>query len=337
MHPSGSHTHPRGTRVVVRYRLPAPDPVSGARNTDVIGALVADDADTIVLDTERGRVTVPRAAVIATRVIPPRPSRRGAPHRALPVEDLERVMVGAWPPREQEHLGQWVLRAAAGFTSRANSALVVGHPDRPVPEALETVEQWYASRGLPAVLAVPVAPGLRLEDDDVAARAMRSGWTTLGEPVLVLTGATRQLLTHAPQPVPGVQIETTERITDAWFAAYARSRAVSRPDGEAVLEGSPAQWFAAARSGGSTVVGVGRVGISSGWAGIGAMWVDPAARSRGIGTTMLRVLLEQGLAHGCVSTHLQVEATNDTALRLYRGLGFTEHHTYGYLHRGEWR
>lgn len=333
MHVSGSHAHLRGSRVVVRYALETPDRVSGARLTDVVGDLVDAGEESIVVDAAHGRVSIPRSAVLATRVVPPRPSRRGAPHRALSVEDLERVMVGAWPPSEQDRLGDWMLRSAGGFTARANSALVVGHPDRPVPAALEVVEQWYAARHRAPVLALPMAPGARLADDDVAATAIRSGWVA-GDPVLVLTGATRPIATTAQLPATDIEIETVEHVTDAWFATYARSRSASREHVEAVLQGSPAQWFAVARSGSSAVLGVGRVGIHAGWAGIGAMWVEPEARGRGIGTAVLGSLLQRAIEHSCVSTHLQVESANAAAARLYRRLGFTDHHTYAYLGRG---
>lgn len=317
----------------MRHSLPSPDPISGAGLTDVVGDLVEADEQRIVVDTGRGRVTVPRAAVVATRVIPPRASRRGAPHRALSIEDLERVMLGAWPPTEQQHLGEWVLRAAGGFTARANSALTIGHPDRPVPTALDDIGQWYAARALTPVLAVPLAPGLGLTDDDVAATALRSGWTA-GAPVLVLTGATRQVVAAAQDSANRIEIETTPHVTEAWFATYARSRAASRADVKGVLEGSPTQWFAVARSASSAVVGVGRVGISSGWAGVGAMWVEPSERSRGIGTAVLHRLLTRAVEHGCVSTHLQVASGNAAATDLYRRLGYREHHRYTYLTRG---
>jgi len=183
--------HPPGPRVVIRFRLPVPDPATGATLSDVVGDLVAATAEEIVVDSRHGRVTVPRSTVVATRVVPPRPSRRGAPHRALSVDDLERVMVGAWPPVERAALGRWLLRAAHGFTSRANSALVVGSPDRPVPEALTAVRQWYASRTLSARLAVPMPMGLDLAADPVAAAAIEAGWEP-GDRVTVLTGFLRQ-------------------------------------------------------------------------------------------------------------------------------------------------
>ena len=56
------------------------------------------------------------------------------------VEDLERAAALHWQAPETEPLGEWRLRAAAGFTGRANSALPVGDPGLPLPEAVAAVE-----------------------------------------------------------------------------------------------------------------------------------------------------------------------------------------------------
>ena len=155
----------------MRHRLEHPDPLSGATLTDVVGDLVAVDADDLVVATRRGEVRVPRAAVTAVKEIPPRPSRRGAPHRALSVEDLQRVMVGAWPAMETDRLGDWVLRASRGFTQRANSVVTAGSPGIPVPAALDAVEAWYAARGLPPNLALAGPVGFDPAEDQVGAEA----------------------------------------------------------------------------------------------------------------------------------------------------------------------
>ncbi len=56
------HGHPADSRVVVRYELPVPDPTTGARFTDVIGMLVEASEAQVVVDSDRGRVIVPRYA-----------------------------------------------------------------------------------------------------------------------------------------------------------------------------------------------------------------------------------------------------------------------------------
>nr|WP_240898527.1 hypothetical protein [Kocuria sediminis] len=70
---------PRGTRVSVRYALPADD-ASGLPLTDALGELVGPvtegDAGTVTVRTRRGDVLIPAASVRAARVVPPAPPRR---------------------------------------------------------------------------------------------------------------------------------------------------------------------------------------------------------------------------------------------------------------------
>ena len=48
--------------------------------------------------------------------------------------ELERVAAAHWRGTEEEWLGEWLLRAADGFTGRANSALPLGDPGLPLDD-----------------------------------------------------------------------------------------------------------------------------------------------------------------------------------------------------------
>ena len=48
--------------------------------------------------------------------------------------ELERMAAAHWRGTEEEWLGEWLLRAADGFTGRANSALPLGDPGRPLDD-----------------------------------------------------------------------------------------------------------------------------------------------------------------------------------------------------------
>jgi len=122
-----------GRRVALRHRLPVAD--GGPTLTDSVGELAYDGPSAVLVHTRRGVVRVARDAVVAVREIPPPMPRR--PSWAA-VARLERICADAWPPVVQRPLGQWWLRAAGGFTGRANSALVVGDPFG-VPEAFGTL------------------------------------------------------------------------------------------------------------------------------------------------------------------------------------------------------
>ena len=65
-----------GHRVVVRRFVEIRD--DRPLFTDVVGDLVAWDAESITVVTRRGSVTVPIAAIVAGKRIPPPAPRRGA-------------------------------------------------------------------------------------------------------------------------------------------------------------------------------------------------------------------------------------------------------------------
>ncbi|WP_020662225.1 hypothetical protein [Amycolatopsis benzoatilytica] len=60
---------PLGTRVVVRYRIEG-------GFTDALGPLRARDEETCTVETKRGLVVVPLAAIVAAKPVPPAPVRR---------------------------------------------------------------------------------------------------------------------------------------------------------------------------------------------------------------------------------------------------------------------
>src|SRR5690606_37763636 len=154
---------------------------------------------------------------------------------------------------------------------------------RPVAEALAAVEGWYAARGLPARLAVPTPPGLDLGDDPVAGLAITLGWAP-GEPVHVLTAATRAVVS-ACGGAGDVELHAT--LTEEWLAALSRYRETPVGPAHGVLEGSPDQRFALIRNAAGAVAAIGRLGVSDGWGGIGAMWVDAEHRRTGLAGAVL--------------------------------------------------
>ncbi|HEX8971474.1 GNAT family N-acetyltransferase [Oryzihumus sp.] len=318
---------PLGARVVVRSRLA--DPAGGPSLTDAVGTLVSVDAGALVVDTRQGPVTIERSRVVAAKVVPPRPSRRGAPHLALSVEDLQRVMLEGWSPVERAGLGDWVLRAAGGFTGRANSVLPLGDPGLPLPEAVAQAEGWYAARGLPPRFLVAGPVGFAVAEDRLGALLLERGYRETNRSV-VMTAAAQAV---ADASAGTGDVEVTEELSPRWLDAYARQREVVPGATEAVLTGSPGQLFASASAGGQ-VVAVARLGlVAGGWAGLYGVWVDPEHRGRGLARALTGALAAQAAARGTRSVYLQTLHANEPATRLYASLGFAPHHSYSYLDR----
>lgn len=333
---------PLGSRVVVRWRLATPDTSTGARLTDSVGTLAARDEETVTVETSRGSVVIARAAVTAAKEVPPRPSRRGAAHLALSVPDLQRVMIPSWGAVDRQDLGDWVLRASSGFTQRGNSVVPLGDPGLPLADAVDHVERWYAARGLPAKFAVAGPVGFEPADDPLGGLLLARGYV-VGSLTRNLTAPARGVAAADPG---GPGVTTTSEPTQAWLAAYRRTRQTVTGVTESVLQGSPRQVFGqilpggglsqqlglrSADAAGTTPVAVARLGLGAGWAGLGAVWTDPAYRGRGLAAHLVARLAEIALREGVSLMHLQVEHDNTAAQRLYERLHFQTHSSYAYL------
>jgi N-acetylglutamate synthase len=333
---------PPGSRVVVRWRLAQPDAASGATLTDSVGTLTSTDESHLEVLTSKGPVRIERSRVVAAKEVPPKPSRRGAAHLATSVEDLQAATIPSWGALEREDLGDWVLRASRGFTQRGNSTVPVGSPGLPLATAVERVEQWYEARQLPAKFSLAGPEGFAVGDDPLGALLLARGYT-VGSLTLVLTASTATVAAADPGG-PVVTIEPTPG--DAWLQAYQGTRSSDPDTARGVLTGSPRQLFGSVTPGGglsqqlglrapdaagTTPIALARLGLGAGWAGLGAVWTDPAFRGRGLAAHLTARLADAALRDGVSLVHLQVEHDNATAIRLYERLGFARHSSYAYL------
>jgi len=315
-----------GVRVVVRRRLPE------GGLTDVVGTLLAADADRLLVGTRAGEVSVPVADVVVAKAVPPRPVRAAAPHLALDVAGLEDVAADGWRAVESAWLdgpGSWLLRASEGFTGRGNSALPLAPPADGLDDALERVTRWYADRGLPAT--VVLAEPLESRDDESPVPGLRAALEAAGwqprNPSLVMVGAARDVPAHDP-PL-GLTIDLAEEPDEGWLSLYRYRGQRLPPVARRLLVSAPRQVFAAVRDGADTVA-VGRLAASRGWAGLTAMEVADSHRRRGLGRAVLSTLARSAPGLGARSLYLQVAEPNAAARGLYAAAGFTAHHRYGY-------
>lgn len=262
---------------------------------------------------------------------------------AISVQELEAVAALGWRAADQAPLGDWLLRAAGGFTGRANSALAVGDPGLPLPEAVAEVCRWYRARQLPPMVAVPyplAGPGDSEVDAYLAGHGwhLRSGAATVmtAPPTAVLAGTDAEpvpALAHGPPPLSQARVTISPEPDAGWLARYhyRGQDPGSQPAGHvrALLASAPWQAFAAVREEGR-VLAIGRVAMAGGWAGITAVDVDPAHRRRGLATAVTAALASAAASRGAVALYLQVENGNHAARALYRRAGFTDHHRYHY-------
>ncbi len=312
-------------------------------------------------------VRIAEDTLVAGKVIPSvpgahpgsAPTRRRGP--AADAAEIDRIAARSWPPAERARLAPagadpaaglasgagWELRAAGGFTRRANSVVLLSDPGLPLDEALRRVWGWYAERGLPAYFHV--SEGASAEQEALATELARRGWTNEGT-AEVWTAALAPLADRDPAPFPAKDAPTlsahnagatsgsgpaeprgklSRTLSDAWLARYQRF-GTPAPQSLTVLSGGPSVWFATFWAS-QEAAAIGRCVVDGRWAGFAAVEVAPEHRRRGLATAVMAALSRAALAEGASAAYLQVEADNARAHALYTALGFRPHHPYHYI------
>ncbi|GAB3815783.1 hypothetical protein GCM10027605_63750 [Micromonospora zhanjiangensis] len=329
--------------------------------SDALGELTELTETHLTVNTATGPQRVPLTEVHRAKRVPA--ARRPT---AAAVVALELAADEAWPAPVRDRLGGWLLRSAEGWTGRANSALPVGDPDRPLPAAIDAVRAWYADRGQPAMINVPLplATPVSAELDD-------RGWGDARPLVLVQTAPLARVRAALGGPVPpdgptepgpaaAPAAELTTEPTAGWIAMVAARKAGLPTAARHVLtavdqvrfahvyatgagfdpadsdpagaDGTEAAGVLAAgtRPAGPELLAIGRGTVTGGgrWLGLTLIEVAPSARRRGLARQVIRALVDWADGLGATQAFLQVEESNTAAVTLYRELGFTTHHTY---------
>lgn len=307
-----------GLRVVVRRVVRGETgPTGGPAMTDVLGICESwSDGVATVRREDGSLVEIAIVDIVSGKPVPPRPSI----HRRLGAGEADRLALPGWQAVEREPLGEWLLRASGGFSSRGNSVFALGDPGVPIEDAVSRVTQWYAARSLPP--RAHVHPDSREADAFLAA-----GWTGYESTWLMLASVARALR------LLGTQLSAEPRhdavMDTGWLAADERAAGYG-DDARAVLENGEVT-FATVRDEQEAVLARGRGVLHGAWLGVSSLWTREDVRGTGLGTAVLQSLLEWGAERGATTSYLQVVESNATARRLYEARGFEVHHRYDYL------
>lgn len=296
-----------GHRVVIRriVRVRGDRPVY----SDALGQLTDVSETHLTVRTADGPVTIPRDAITAAKRVPDRRARSAT-------ERLELVAAQGWPAPDTDRLGDWLLRAASGWTGRGNSALAVGDPGRTVAEAVNAVVEWYGARGLRPAISVPLPLGGR-----VMPELDRRGWRSAPETLV-------QTAPLAPLAGSDAAVRVEATADEAWFTHVGGRKGGLPAAARHILTAVPQVGFASGYAEGGVLAATGRGVVTGDWLGISVVGVDPEHRRQGWARRITAALAAWARARGATRAYLQVEAHNDAAVRLYASLGFTTAHGY---------
>jgi len=285
--------HVVGTRVVVRRVVPGETgPSGGPALTDVLGVCVRwSDGECVVQPEDGPPVMIPLGLVVAGKPVPPRPSVRS---RVSPLE-VHRHVASLWPDVTVEHLGDWVLRAAPPVDGRhlrrSNSALAMGDPGVPLPDALDRVRDFARRHDRPPLAVVELGSATEAAVADL-------GWGPAGlAPVHTQLASVAQVRRGLGAPPDDATVDEDGDRVEVRLGDEVRGRAA----------------------------------VDGDWVGLHGMLVDPAHRRRGLARAVVATLLEWGAERGATTAWLHVESDNLAAVGLWESIGFRTHHDHRYV------
>jgi ribosomal protein S18 acetylase RimI-like enzyme len=232
---------------------------------------------------------------------------------------LEHVTMRAWPALEILHYDGWTLRAANGYSGRANSVNPLDDSSLSLEDKLEFCESWYAQRQLPCLFRLNEA----MQPPHLDEVLERWGYERSVDSLVKTVN------------LPGHEHSIDARfsygnaVQDDWLGDWGRWNNV--PDlhirtAKTMLSNSPAE----ACYGRIEDKAVGLAVREGDYVGLFDIVVSPEHRRQGLGEALVSSLLAWGREQGAKTGYLQVLSTNQAALELYRSLGFIEHHRYWY-------
>lgn len=210
------------------------------------------------------------------------------------------------------------MRAAGGFTGRANSTLTVGDPGMDVAKALRRTVDFATANGISPTAHVVVGSQFEAAIEDV-------GWTVNldhpgGAESLVMTGPLR------PGAFDGATVHDTP--PPGWWDLAAGTSEPSPAQRHVLSSGTGIGYGAVVRDG--EVVAAVRGAVVGDLLHFARLAVRPSHRRLGLATGLLHALHAWAYERGARRQALQVAEHNTAAIRLYDELGCVEHHRYRY-------
>ena len=292
---------------------------------DLVGILLPSGE----LETKSGVRAFDPGHVVAWRVVKA-PLGTGIP-MSQRILDIESASSELWTTSDQERTPRWLMRAADGYTRRANSMIPIAAPwesnawgASSLEDDLAEGERFYHARGLPTILALPLPLFAGLATDLLA-----KGWKKSLD-ISVMVRIDRKLVSE----IAGDHRIEISSVPDArWITAHGREIG---SQGYEVLTSGSAQFLSYLHHDylhQDEVVATARVGFSGRWSALGAVRVAPEHRRKGIARALVTSSINLAQNEGFPFMFLQVDCDNHAAVSLYESLGFAHHHRDIYLSR----
>jgi len=237
------------------------------------------------------------------------------------IRTLEELAINGWPAIHTAFYDGWILRAAEGYTRRANSVAPLYPSSVPLHDKLLQCESFYREFGLPAIFKLTTAALPSNLDTALADRGYE-----LQAPTSVCTLSLANLITPPP-----VNLYASPALSDRWLEAFCRLGSVDagrRAAAAGIL--SQIEGLFAGILQDDALVAVGLAVRDREFIGLCDIVTAAGLRRQGLGAALVQSLLHWGKQNGAATAWLQVMGDNLPAQRLYDRLGFREAYQYWY-------
>lgn len=243
----------------------------------------------------------------------------------LTTPDLDRLLAAldaTWAAAGRVPLGDWVVRRGAGAGRRVGSVWTKGDPGTDPATAVARAGEIAARWGEPLFLQV------REGDEALDALLAERGFT-VEAPSRLMAADVAAVAAHGVGDRMVVEVRAPLIVLDElWQAGH-----VDAPR-RAVMERTPLPKIRLMLREDDRPAAAAFVAVDGDVAMLHALVVGPGFRRRGVGRAATAAAAHWALGQGAATLGLAVEAGNDAALALYRGMGFRDCGGYHYRKQG---
>ena len=233
--------------------------------------------------------------------------------------------MNAFPALSTVLLDGWVLRFSEGYSKRANSVNPLYPCSTTIEDNIEHCEKLYSTRRLDTVFKLTESEAARQIDEILAQR----GYTYESKTNILLRNIENYSITEAEKQNVVIFYELRED----WFKAFNDMNHVSEKNA-AILKNMlqvliPEAYYACIVENGQ-IAAVGLGVAEGGYIGMYDICVHEDRRRQGLGTKIMKNLMQAGAQGGCSFSYLQVVDANEGAKILYDQLGYKKQYSYWY-------
>jgi GNAT superfamily N-acetyltransferase len=239
----------------------------------------------------------------------------------IDIESLETATLDAVAPTSIQTLPGWLLPFDNTTIGRAISAVPVRHTMADLA-TVSDIESRYQERGMKTQFRIAEVAGL----SDLRQALLKQGYTPQ-QPTLTMVGSIDQW----PASASGWEVAISAQPTTAWNSVYL-SESFDPIDGANRVKAlSRSRYLLYATVQDKAVpIAAGTAALSEGWVSLHGMRTKASSRGMGCARALIATFGQEALKRNLNRCFLQVEAGNETAIRLYCSLGFRTAWLYHY-------